>query len=138
MKVIMNSGKIQEVADGYARNYLFPRKLAIPATKPALAEAQLRQDAQTEEQSKLGEVHAKLAQDMAAKAITLTAKASESGTLFAAITPQMIVDQLLTEHAFSIPVEYIVIAEPIKHTGEFSVGIQFPEQQLVNLKVAVV
>lgn len=137
MKVIMNSGKIQEVADGYARNYLFPRKLAVPATKPALAEAKLRQQSQTDEQLKLVEAHSEMSKNVASKKVTLTAKANESGTLFAAVTPQMIVEQLTAQHSITLPAEYIVIAEPIKHKGEFTVNVQFPNQQPVNLNVVV-
>lgn len=137
MKVIMNSGKIQEVADGYARNYLFPRKLAVPATKPALAEAKLREQSQTAEQSKLIEAHSEMAKNVTSKQVVLTAKANASGTLFAAVTPQMITEQLTAQHSITIPAEYIVIAEPIKHKGEFTVVVQFPDQQPVNLNVVV-
>lgn len=137
MKVIMNSGKIQEVADGYARNYLFPRKLATPATKSVIAEAELRQKSVTDQESKMAEQHSQFAKELSSKTVTLTAKANDSGTLFAAVTPDMIVEQLATQHSMTIPAEYVAIAEPIKHVGEFTVQVNFPNQQPVNLKVVV-
>lgn len=137
MKVIMNSGKIQEVADGYARNYLFPRKLAIPATKGVIAEAELRQKTLTDQESKMAEQYGQFAKQLSSITVKLTANANDSGTLFAAVTPEMIVEQLTVQHGMSVPADYITIAEPIKHVGEFTVSVNFPNQQPVNLNVVV-
>ena len=129
MKVIFNAdvkgqgkkGELKEVSDGYARNYLLPRKLANEATadnlnafklKEKAKAAQIaREKAEVEENAKrLGEV-----------TVTVRAKAGGAGKLFGAITSQEISDALKEQHGIEIEKNKIVQAEPIKTFGSFEV-----------------
>ena len=129
MKVIFNAdvkgqgkkGELKEVSDGYARNYLLPRKLANEATadnlnafklKEKAKAAQIaREKAEAEENAKrLGEV-----------TVTVRAKAGGAGKLFGAITSQEISDALIEQHGIEIEKNKIVQAEPIKTFGSFEV-----------------
>lgn len=129
MKVIFNAdvkgqgkkGELKEVSDGYARNYLLPRKLANEATadnlnafklKEKAKAAQIaREKAEAEENAKrLGEV-----------TVTVCAKAGGAGKLFGAITSQEISDALKEQHGIEIEKNKIVQAEPIKTFGSFEV-----------------
>ena len=129
MKVIFNAdvkgqgkkGELKEVSDGYARNYLLPRKLANEATadnlnafklKEKAKAAQIaREKAEAEENAKrLGEV-----------TVTVRAKAGGAGKLFGAITSQEISDALKEQHVIEIEKNKIVQAEPIKTFGSFEV-----------------
>lgn len=129
MKVIFNAdvkgqgkkGELKEVSDGYARNYLLPRKLANEATadnlntfklKEKAKAAQIaREKAEAEENAKrLGEV-----------TVTVRAKAGGAGKLFGAITSQEISDALKEQHGIEIEKNKIVQAEPIKTFGSFEV-----------------
>ena len=129
MKVIFNAdvkgqgkkGELKEVSDGYARNYLLPRKLANEATadnlnafklKEKAKAAQIaREKAEAEENAKrLGEV-----------TVTVRAKAGGAGKLFGAITSQEISDALKEQHGIESEKNKIVQAEPIKTFGSFEV-----------------
>ena len=129
MKVIFNAdvkgqgkkGELKEVSDGYARNYLLPRKLANEATadnlnafklKEKAKAAQIaREKAEAEENAKrLGEV-----------TVTVRAKAGGAGKLFGAITSQEISDALKEQHGIEIEKNKIVQAEPIKTFGSLEV-----------------
>ena len=102
MKVILlknvdklgRAGEAAEVKDGYARNFLIPQKLAQPATAAALAQAEKKKqevEAQAEKELFSAESAAEKLQSMA---LNIKAKANEEGKLFAAITPQKIVEEL--------------------------------------------
>lgn len=129
MKVIFNvdvkgqgkKGELKEVSDGYARNYLLPRKLAAEATadninalklKEKAKAAQIaREKAEAEENAKkLGEI-----------TVTIRAKAGSAGKLFGAVTSQEISAALAEQHGINIEKNKIVQAEPIKTFGAYQV-----------------
>ena len=129
MKVIFNvdvkgkakKGELKEVSDGYARNYLLPRKLAAEATtdnintlklKEKAKAAQIaREKAEAEENAKkLGEI-----------TVTIRAKAGNAGKLFGAVTSLEISDALKEQHGIEIEKNKIVQADPIKTFGSYQV-----------------
>ena len=129
MKVIFNAdvrgqgkkGELKEVSDGFARNYLLPRKLASAATTDNINTLKLREKArqaqaaaekaQAEESAKrLGEV-----------SVTIRAKAGQGGKLFGAVTSQEISDALKEQFGIVIEKNKIVQAEPIKAFGSYEV-----------------
>ena len=115
-------GDIKEVALGYARNFLIPRGLVEEATEKAIANIQ----AHKAELAKQAEIDLRHMEAIAAKlegqTIEIKAKASEEGTLYAAITPAKIA-QAIKDRGFDVRKEYIV-APTIKETGEFELTIK--------------
>ena len=129
MKVIFNvdvrgqgkKGEMKEVSDGYARNYLLPRKLASEATADAVNAFKLREKAKTAQAAReraLAEENAKRLQGIV---VQIQARAGQGGRLFGAVTSQEISDALREQHGIEIEKNKIVQAEPIKQFGSFEV-----------------
>lgn len=136
MQVIMiKTGEVKQVADGYARNYLFPRKLAIAATKAAIQASETQRAAYQAQQT-----HRKAEQQTeAAKLkgidIPLTTKANTEGTLFAAVSATE-VSSALEAKSFTVPAD-ILAFEPIKKVGSHVVKVQWPEVEAVTFNLIV-
>ena len=126
MKVIFlqdvkGSGKkdqILEVSDGYARNYLFPRKLAREATNEALNAIQTAKAAvQHRDDVKKAEAEAK-ARELKGKVVVINAKGGEGGRLYGSITAQEIVNALKEQHGIEIDKRKIELDEPVRTAGQ--------------------
>lgn len=144
MKVILlqdieNIGKkyeVKNVADGYAKNFLFPKKMAQAATENATKWAETQR-----------EIHAKVVekelQEMQAKAsaldgqeITMNVKVGDQNQLFESITAAKIAERL-KEANFDIDKKQISLKEPIKELGEYQVDIEFPHNLEAEIKLIV-
>lgn len=120
-KDIKGTGKqdqIIEVSDGYARNYLLPRKLAKEATAAELnAVEKARSAAKHRENVKLAEAEAK-ARELKGKVVQLTARGGESGKLYGSITNEQIADALKAQHGVELDKRKIELEEPIRSAGQ--------------------
>ena len=120
---IGRQGDIKDVADGYARNFLLPKKLATAATPEAIAQ----QKTQLQKAAKQAELDLaateKLASQLEGQAFEVSAKASENDTLYAAISPAKIVS-LLKSRGFTITRNQ-VNTEGIKEIGEHEIKLSF-------------
>lgn len=134
MKVILNQdikkigkkGEIKDVSDGYARNFLFPKKLAEPATEGAIKRSEEQQkEARQEEMEEKNKLR-KLASNLKDKIITLRAK-EKDGKLFGSITSREI-QKALKEMGFEIEEKKIVLSSPIKEIGEHKAEIEFSKE----------
>ncbi len=133
MKVILQQdvrdhgkkGQMVEVSDGYARNYLFPRKLAVPATADAVNTMKLKEKArlrQIEEEKARATENAKRLESLVVK---ISAKAGEGGRLFGSVTNKDVSDALKEQFGIDIEKSRIIIAEPIKAYGSYEVKCKF-------------
>lgn len=130
------AGDVCNVSDGHARNFLFPQKLAVPATREALAKAeQLRKEREHEAELDLSRAH-DLARRLDDFELELTQKASESGTLFAAVTKKMIAEEL-TKRGFRVHEKHVLLNTPIKEVGESEVTLSLPHGLEVRIRVIV-
>ena len=132
MKVILTAdvkgqGKkdqLVEVSDGYARNFLFPRKLAIPADNQAMTELKNKQAAA---QHKIDTDRA-AAKETAAKleGIKLVFKvgAGADGRLYGSVTSKEIAEKLAVEHKITVDKRKITLAEPIKAYGSYDLDVR--------------
>jgi len=131
MKVILLSdvprvGKkydTKEVNDGYAMNFLLPRKLAVAATPKAVAELELRKKEITIERQVQEDLLNKNLEAIKNKTILLKGKANEQGHLFKAIHKKEIVEALKEQSHADINAEFIVLEKPIKELGGFEIPI---------------
>jgi large subunit ribosomal protein L9 len=143
MKVILTKdinslgkkGEIKNVADGFARNYLIPRGMAITATPQSIKEEASRKDKHAALQEKDLELVQKTASDIEGREFTIWKKTA-NGKLFGAVSPKEI-SQELEKQGFRIPEKAIVISDPIKETGDHRVIIRFPHgiETVINLTV---
>lgn len=137
MKVIMTAtGQVRDVADGHARNLLFPRKMAIPATSGALEEAAKKQLSFDSQQAELLGSQQVVVEKLKNITLKLSVKANDTGTLFAAVTNSSISNALSEQYKLDVKPDYI-LSDPIKHVGDYIAEISIPEQAIVKINVSV-
>ena len=126
MKVILladvkgqgKKGEILNVSDGYARNYLFPRKLAQEATVDALNAAVLKEKAKKEAMEREKAAMAELAKELDSMIVVVKARGSgQGGKLFGSVTSAEISEELKKQHGIDIDKRKIALAEPIRQYG---------------------
>lgn len=128
--------QIVDVSDGYARNFLFPKKLALPADAKVMSEAKSKEEAK---QFRLKEEKA-AAKALADKISTLTVKVAASsgadGRLYGSITSKDIADQLAAQHQIEVDKRKLVLSENIKAYGTYQIDVKvYPE---ITAKLTVV
>ena len=129
MKVILQQdvkgqgkkGQLVEVSEGYARNFLLPRKLAIEATTDAINTLNLKEKARKAEEARLKAEAEATAEKLKEIQVKLTAKAGNGGKLFGAVTTKEISDGLKKQYNIDIPKQKLVLDEPIKSFGTYQV-----------------
>ena len=129
MKVIFNQdvrgqgkkGELKDVSDGYARNYLLPRKLASEATPDMLNAFKLKEKAKKAQMEREKAQAEENARRLEGVMVTISARAGQGGRLFGAITSQEISDALKEQHGIEIEKNKLVQSEPIKSFGSFEV-----------------
>ena len=114
-------GEMKEVSDGYARNYLLPRKLASEATADALNALKLKEKAKAAQMAKEKALAEENAKRLSGVVVQISARAGQGGRLFGAVTSQEIADALREQHGIELEKNKIVQAEPIKQFGSFEV-----------------
>ncbi len=114
---------IKEISDGYATNFLLPRKLAIIATPKAVAELELRKKEIAIEREVQESLLLKNLEAIKGQVITLKGKANDKGHLFSAIHLKEIVVAMKAQNHADIGEEFIVLEKPIKEVGEFEIPI---------------
>ena len=126
LKDVKNVGKrddILTVSDGYARNFLFPQKLAAEATPGALKEIQRKHAAQdAREAEMLAEAKDKAAA-LKDKTITLEVKCGDKGRLYGSVTAAEVAEALEKQHGVKVDKRKIDIGEPIRETGERTISV---------------
>ncbi|MFA6524014.1 MAG: 50S ribosomal protein L9 [Candidatus Paceibacterota bacterium] len=115
---------IKEINDGYAMNFLLPRKLAEVATPKAILELEKHKKGIIVEREIQEELLIKNLEEIKNKIITIKGKANEKGSLFSAIHKKEIIEKMKTEHRAEISEECIILEKPIKETGEFEITIE--------------
>lgn len=145
MKVILlqdvpGTGKknqILNVSDGYARNFLFPRKWAMEATPQAVKEVERRNEVERQKELARRQEAEETASQLKEKVIALTAKGGEKGKLYGSVTSQEIADALLAQHGIEIDKRKIELPEPIRTAGDSQVTVSLYAGIKVQMLVRV-
>lgn len=130
-------GEIKEVANGYARNFLFPKGMALPATPSATKEAKLLLEKKTEDRIHLQEEQGKIAQELDGKELRFKAKAGAKGRLHGAITTAMIADEISRITGLEIDKKRVEIEEPLHQIGEYKVTINLGTGTQAKIRVII-
>jgi large subunit ribosomal protein L9 len=117
-------GQVTNVADGYAKNFLIPKKLAVPASAHAVAEAQQRKQKQAADDVHAAQNVDDLAKVLSGMRIHVEAKAADSGTLYAAVTPSRITEAVTKQTGFVLPEALQKQLPTLKRAGEHAVTLQ--------------
>ena len=146
MKVILlenvkGVGKKDEIInanDGYARNFLLPKKLAVEANNQNLAKLKSKQE--SNEHKKMTEKQE--AEDLAKKLekiiLKIQVKAGENGKIFGGVTAKEIADRLQSQHNFKVDKKKIDLKETIKQTGMFTIDLKLCEGVNAKLKIHII
>ena len=141
LKDVKNVGKrddILTVSDGYARNFLFPQKLAAEATPGALKEIQRKRAAQdAREAEQLAEAKNKAAA-LKNKVITLEVKCGSQGRLYGSVTSAEVAEALEKQHGITVDKRKIDIGDPIRETGVRTISVWLYSGVTTEMKLDVV
>ena len=146
MKVILlkdvkphgKKGQVIEASDGYARNYLLPRKLAVAATTDNLNIAQQKVAADAAKVQRDKEAAGIVAERLASSPVRIVAKAGAGGRLFGAVTSKEISEALHDQYKIDIPKQKILLDEHIKQYGTYEIKAKLFSEVSGVIKVEVV
>ncbi|MCR5552323.1 MAG: 50S ribosomal protein L9 [Oscillospiraceae bacterium] len=144
MKVILlqdvrgqgKKGQLVQVSDGYARNYLFPRKMAIEATADNVNTMRMNDKAKQEREQRQREEATALSAKLREMTLVLYAKGGGAGRLFGSVTSQEVSDAL-KEQGYDVDKRKIVIDEPIKTVGIYTIKCKLGYEINAPLKLDV-
>lgn len=145
MKVILTQdvkgkgkkGQMIEVSDGYARNFMLPRKIAIEATADAVNTMRMNDKATAERIAREKAEAMETAKKLRELTVTVTAKGGGAGRLFGSVTNQEIADALKNQTGIALDKRKIVIAEPIKNVGTYTVTCKLGYEITAPLTVKI-
>lgn len=145
MKVILledvagtgKSGDIVKVSDGFARNMLFPKKLAAEATNKNIKNLEMQKAKMAKEQAENLDQAKAQAELLNSLSITIQSKAGDGGKLFGSITTKDIADAVKEQHGISIDKRKVQLDSPIKNAGETVVEVKLFPEVVASIKVIV-
>ena len=130
-------GEIVKVADGYARNYLVPKGFAVAASQANLKQIEIeRKKLEKEEKLRFG-VFEEFAEKLKAYSCTIAAQANDEGHLFGSITADMLAEALAKD-GFSVEERQIILENPIKEVGVYTIPVRIEENIQTEFKLWVV
>jgi large subunit ribosomal protein L9 len=132
------AGDLKEVANGYARNYLLPRRMAAGATPSLVANRLQRIAAEQRKVEKQTELNRQLAERLTQITLTFKAKVGRQGRLYGSITSQDVASALRDAEGITIDRRIIDLSEPIRSLGTFSVPVKVATNQESKLTVNVI
>lgn len=145
MKVILQQdvkgqgkkGQLIEASDGYARNFLLPRKLAVPATAENINTMKMQEKAKKAQEAAEKAEAESIAAKLKELSVKVVAKGGNGGRLFGAVTSKEIADALNAQHGINIQKTKIVQDEPIKAFGTYELKVKLGYEVNGTLKVVV-
>lgn len=146
MKVILlenvkGVGKKDEIIsanDGYARNFLLPKKLAVEANNQNLAKLKSKQEASEHKKMTEKQEAEELAKKLEKIILKIQVKAGENGKIFGGVTAKEIAEQLQSKHNFKVDKKKIDLKETIKQTGIFNIDLKLYEGVNAKLKIHII
>ena len=132
-----HTGDVKNVADGFARNYLLPRKLAAAATDHNIRIAQARADVEAKHQAKLDADASALLEKLVGYSVSLTVKAGPQGRLYGSVTARDIAEALEGPLGYMLEHRQIELEEPIRQVGVFDVPLRLSRNVRAAVQVEV-
>ena len=131
-------GEVVDVARGYARNFLLPRRLAEAATPARVAELRKREDQRARHEARSVEQGREIAELLSKTVLRFEVKAGPTGALFGSVTPTDIADEIWRARKVRVDRRKIELADPIKRIGRYEVPIEVFTDVRVDVKTLVV
>ena len=137
VKGTVKKGEMKEVSDGYARNFLLPKKMAIVADNTAVKELNEKNKAAENKAQKEYEAAVELGKKMEEMNIVMYSKAGDGGRLFGSITSKDIAEQLKKQHGIVVDKRKVLLNEPIRVLGSTNVEIKIHQKVITKIRVDV-
>ncbi len=137
VKSLGKKGDVVKVNDGYARNFILPKKLGLEATDKNLKDLAVQKAAEEQRQKEIYEEALEFGKKLEASGITLEIKAGEGGRTFGSITTKEIATGIKEQLGYDIDKKKLVLADAIKNPGVYHVGIKLHPKVSVEMKVTV-
>ncbi len=148
MKIILNEdvralgkkGEVVNVNDGYARNYIIPKKLGVEATKQNINQLKKKKAAEKREEEEILIEAQEFGKKLENKTVNMELKAGEGGKVFGSITTMEIVASLEEQHGLELDRKKVQLQEPIKNAGDYKLSVRLHPQVTaqIDLKVKTV
>jgi large subunit ribosomal protein L9 len=137
VKALGKKGEIVKVNDGYARNFILPKKLGLEATKQNLYDLKLQKDAELKKQKELLEEAKAFAKKLEDITIKVTIKAGEGGKTFGSVSTKEIAAAIKEQYGLDFDKKKLQLSDPIKNAGTYNVPVKLHPQVTAELKVKV-
>lgn len=137
VKALGKKGEVVKVSDGYARNFILPKKLGLEATPKNLNDLKLQKAAEEKRQKEILEEAQKLAKELEGKKVLLTIKTGENGRTFGSVSTKEIAAALKEQFGFDIDKKKMVLNDPIKNMGTYTIPVKLHTKVTAELTVRV-
>lgn len=137
VKNVGKKGQLVNASDGYAKNFLFPKKLAVEATKSNMNDLELKKKAEEKRKQQELEEARELAKQMEAKEVIVSVKTGENGKTFGSVTNKEIAEALEKQTGLKVDKKKIVLEEPIKMVGSRTVIVKIHPQVNAEINVKI-
>lgn len=137
VKTLGKKGDIVKVNDGYARNFILPKKLGAEATKQNLYELNTQKAAEEKRQKEILEEAKNQAKKLEELNVKVSIKAGEGGKTFGSVSSKEIAGSIKEQYGIDIDKKKLVLGDPIKHAGTYTVPVKLHPKVTADLKVTV-
>jgi len=137
VKSLGKKGELVKINDGYARNYILPKKLGVEANAKNLNDLKLQKAAEEKRKKEILDEATALGKEIEAKTLVMAIKSGEGGRTFGSISTKEIAAELKVQYNIEIDKKKLVLADPIKSVGTHTVGVKLHPEVTVELKVKV-
>ena len=137
VKALGKKGEVVKVSDGYARNFILPKKLGLEATPKNLNDLKLQKAALAKQEQEILEQAQALGKEIEEKSVLLKIKAGEGGRTFGSISTKEIAIALKEQHGYDIDKKKLVLNNPIKNMGNYTVQVKLHPKVTAELSVKV-
>ena len=138
VKSVGKKGELVNTSDGYAKNFLFPKKLAVEATKSNLNDFELKQKAEAKRKKEEFEQAQATAKELENKTVTVKVKTGENGKLFGSVTNKEVAEEIVKQTGMEIDKKKVSIGDPIKMVGERTAVIKLHPKVSAEITIKIV
>ncbi len=138
VKNVGKKGELVNASDGYAKNFLFPKKLAVEATKSNLNDFELKQKAEAKRKKEELEQAQNMAKELENKTVTVKVKTGENGKLFGSVTNKEVAEEIVKQTGMEIDKKKVSIGYPIKMVGERTAVIKLHPKVSAEITIKIV
>lgn len=137
VKALGKKGEVVKVSDGYARNFILPKKLGVEATKQNMYDLNNQKAAEEKRQKEILEEARKQAKELENLTIKVKIKVGEGGKTFGSVSTKEIAAAIKEQHKLDIDKKKLVLNDPIKQVGIYTIPVKMHAQVTASIKVSV-